>query len=427
MDLNYLKSKGIYILTAIISIFLVMYIGFQMKITADDEIYTEVVDVKTVSVYTELSGYLFLNEEELYLEGRDGVWISHITDGTLVDKNTALGAVYEKENAERADKIKEIDKKILMLETCMKANQGIIGSKEYDKAVQSAYLSLMSSGAQGDLFSVRSEMNKWLMARGKKDIAINIVASYNTQINALKSQRDELMDGLGAGTPLSNVQSGRYYASADGYGAYFSYELAKTGTYDEIDSLLKNASTLKAGKEGATSCGKLLYSARWYFITPMAEETSKLFKQGASYSVEFEENGGKTLSLTYEKTLKYLGNDTVYGVFFCTDMPEDFEAVRFQNVRIKTVDYEGLCISTSSVRYLDGEVGVYIAKGSKAEFRRVKIIAEKDGSYIVKGADTFTRYDAEYEYSALYLTRYDTVITSGKNIYQGKYIDMSRF
>ena len=46
MDLNYLKSKAVYVITALISVLLVMYIGFQMKITADDEIYTEVVDIK---------------------------------------------------------------------------------------------------------------------------------------------------------------------------------------------------------------------------------------------------------------------------------------------------------------------------------------------------------------------------------------------
>jgi hypothetical protein len=188
MDLNYLKSKAVYVITALISIFLVMYIGFQMKITADDEIYTEVVDIKKMSLFTEISGYMFLDEEELYLEESEGVWIPEVSAGTFVDKGKMLGAVYGEDDVPIAQRIAAIDEKILLLETCMKANQGIIGSKEYEKAVNNSYLSLMSAADEGDLFNVRQEMRNWLLSKGKRDIAISVITSFKNEINTLKKQ-----------------------------------------------------------------------------------------------------------------------------------------------------------------------------------------------------------------------------------------------
>ena len=426
MDLNYLKSKAVYVITALISIFLVMYIGFQMKITADDDIYTEVVDIKKMSLFTEISGYMFLDEEELYLKDSDGVWIPEVSAGTFVDKGKMIGAVYGADDVPIAQRIAAIDEKILLLEACMKANQGIIGSKEYDKAVSNSYLSLMSAADEGDLFNVRQEMRNRLLSKGKRDVAISVVTSFKNEINTLKNQRAELLQTLGEGAPVKTNKTGRYYPESDGYGSYFSYDIAKSGSYSMIDGLLSGASRLDNEKDGSVACGRMVYSTKWYFVSPMDEDVAKLFVQGSVYMMSFEENGGKSLPLYYERTVKTLGNSVVYGVFYCNEMPADFSFVRFQNVKVKTVDYEGLCIPASSVRFVDGMIGVYIAKGSKAEFRRVKIIGEMNGSYIIKGADMFTKNDEENAQKEKYLTRYDTVITSGKNIYEGKYIDMSK-
>ena len=427
MDLNYLKSKAGYLLTAIISIFLVMYIGFQMKITASDEEYVEVVDRQTVTVKTELSGYMFMDEEGILKGDETQGWICipMVESGSFVDKGTVVARVYPEGDEESARKIAQIDKQLKMLEESMSANQGIISTKEYDKAVTSAYYCVVGSGISGDLFKARFGVESWLLSQSKKNIAISLVQNYNAECRQLREQRQELVTSLGEGFDVKVTGTGRYYFTSDGYEKSFDISIAQKGNYSEISSLLEGLDSTE--KPIGVSCGKLLYTTKWYFVTRLENGTAGLFKTGKKYAVEFEENSDKRMTLIYDRTVKSPDGKEAYGVFYCNEMPMDFEAVRFQNVKIVSTTYEGLRIPTSSVRYVDSEVGVYIAKGNKVEFRRVKIIGEYAGSYIVKPSGDFAKTEAEYSERGKYLAEFDTVITSGKNIYEGKYIDMSKF
>ena len=427
MDLNYLKSKAGYLLTAIISIFLVMYIGFQMKITASDEEYVEVVDRQIVTVKTELSGYMFMDEEEILKGDETQGWICipMVESGSFVDKGTIVARVYPEGNEESARRIAQIDKQLKMLEESMSANQGIISTKEYDKAVTAAYYSVVGAGISGDLFKARFGVESWLLSQSKKNIAISLVQNYNAECQQLRAQRQELVETLGEGFDVKATKTGRYYFNSDGYEKSFDIEIAEKGDYKEISELLEGIES--AEKALGVSCGRMLFTTKWYFVTRLDGETSGLFKTGKKYTVEFEENSNKKMTLIYDRTVKSANGQEAYGVFYCNEMPMDFEAVRFQNVKIVSATYEGLKIPTSSVRYVDSQVGVYIAKGNKVEFRRVKIIGEYAGSYVVKPAGDFKKTDAEYSERGKYLSEFDTVITSGKNIYEGKYIDMSKF
>lgn len=428
LDLNYLKNKGIYVLTALISVFLMVYIGFQIKLSADDDISVQVVDKQKISSYTELSGYIFMDEEAVVYTGGEYRCFPDVSVvGEYVDIDTKVATLYKAGDAEKAKKIEEIEKKIALLTECMVVNEGIIGSKEYDKDVQNAYNTIIKSAMSGNLFGIRSNTSAWLLAQGKKSIAVNYVADYQKEIGKLRVEKAQLLAEFGNGTDIKSPINGIYIGSFDGYEEYFSYETAKNGTYEQINSLLSGADRIDTHRQGETLCGKIIRSTKWYFAAPISSADLKNFSLGTAYEVEFEENNGMSLSLTLERILSLRGSNNAYVVFSCMEMPQNFEYIRFQNIRVKTAEHEGLCVPASSVRYVNGELAVYIAKSDKIYLKNINVITEYGGMYIVKPQDDFSTAEKEALEDKEYLNRYDTLIISGKDLYAGKYIDMSEF
>lgn len=427
LDFKYLKNKGIYVLTAVVSVFLMVYIAFQIKLSAvDNTVCIQVAEKNKVSVYTDLSGYMFMDEESIVYSEKGYLWVPDPKYlGKYVDDGITLGNVYNTSDREAVEKIKEIDEKIAILKKCMVVNEGILGSKEYDKDVKNSYSTVLESIRTGNLFALRQNTESWLLTQGKKNIAISYVTSYNPEIKALENEKAMIISSLGEGTEIKASNNGRYFGYTDGYEEYFLYNIAKSGNYDEIHELLSKVGSASVENRKGSPCGKLVYSSKWYFVAAVTKEDLKDLDVGKTYSAAFEENNSKVMSLKYERTL--LGSKgNGYAVFSCNDMPEDFEHVRFQNIRLKTAEYEGICIGSSSVRYNDGDLGVYVAKSDKMYFRKIRIITEYGGMYVVKPLDDFTTEEkAAIGDDEIYLSNYETVIVSGKDLWEGKYIDMS--
>lgn len=424
LDFNYLKSKGVYVLTALISVFLMVYIAFQIKLASDGNIQIQVTENEKVTVYTELSGYIFMDEETIRYSEAGCVYIPHRDKiGKYVDMNEGVATLYRTDDPEKVEKIEVIDKKIALLKECMRVNEGVIGSKEYDRDVQNAYSAIISSARTGSLFGLKINTSLWIQAQGKKNIAVNYVVDYNKEINELEAERALIIESLGEGESINAHKNGKYFGACDGYEEYFSYEIAKKGGFEEFEEIFSGIGEFSATKKDSTLCGKMMYSTKWYFVAKIDPEELKSFRTGSVYMGEFEENNKKAMPLTFERSVAE--GEVAYGVFSCSEMPSDFELIRFQNVKIKTAVYEGLALEMSAIRYVDGELGVYIAKSDKVHFRRIKLIGEYSGLYIIKPWEDFTDAEKEKAGDKEYLSRFDTVIVSGKELYHGKYIDMS--
>ena len=98
-------------------------------------------------------------------------------------------------------------------------------------------------------------------------------------------------------------------------------------------------------------------------------------------------------------------------VFSCTTLPQNFDFSRFQRAKVTLSTIEGLRIPTSSVRMIDGEPSVYIMKEGVCRVRKVNILFEKDGYYIVS-----TDGGSEY------ISKYDRIIMGDTALYDGKVV-----
>ena len=153
----------------------------------------------------------------------------------------------------------------------------------------------------------------------------------------------------------------------------------------------------------------------------MAYEQLKLFGEGFSYAVKFPFNSDVTVKMVLHRIIRENDSDRVVLIFRTNVMPEGFSYFRKQNIQIIQESYTGYKIPANAVRVVNGVKGVYILRGNTVHFREIVVLAETDGFFIVEEQPSY--FEDEFYYKKLGL--YDMVITSGKNLYDGKIISAS--
>ena len=113
-----------------------------------------------------------------------------------------------------------------------------------------------------------------------------------------------------------------------------------------------------------------------------------------------------------------IGNDRVLVVFRSGTTPEDFSFRRMQPIEVVRSSHTGYKVPISAAHLVDGVQGVYVvSKNNMLIFKKIDILLEMDGYYIVAERDV--QNDPDY---ASKLALYDQIVVSGKDLYPGKMI-----
>ena len=92
-------------------------------------------------------------------------------------------------------------------------------------------------------------------------------------------------------------------------------------------------------------------------------------------------------------------------------MNRNLANLRIHDIEIIVDDYVGIKINNDAIREVDGEKGVYVQRGNIIQFRKINIIySAEDYSVVESVADS------------AYLQQYDSVITQGVDLYDGKVV-----
>jgi hypothetical protein len=174
---------------------------------------------------------------------------------------------------------------------------------------------------------------------------------------------------------------------------------------------LKSAEAKKP--TGGTSAGKLCYDYQWHVVAEFPTGADSLFEVDTSYRIAFPENGGMELVLICERILE-AEDGTALAVFRSEVTPLEFEFLRTQSITVTVGVTSGFYLPDAATVTVNGDLGVYVFEGSAVRFRRVSILYRGDG-YVI-AAET----DPTPERESAYLALNDLVITSGKNLYDGR-------
>lgn len=417
MDTKYLKKVFTYILSVIIALGIGYYVLYHAFGGFSSEIATTPALLVSESDTESAAAYIFRDEKVIYSR-YSGAINYLVSDGGKVGVGTTLARAYQTGDADAIRKrVGVLDAKIELFEASnISKNVVVSDTSKIDSEISSLYYSVMERIASGDLFYAMHSKDELLADVNRRKIIVGELKNYDTQIAALTAERAALTSLLGGSYEnISTPGTGYFFFDVDGYEEYFSSKNIDTMTLSDFKAAF--ASGNAEAETDRYAVGKLVTGYTWYIAVPVRKEKLPQYEVGKKYNVSFPYNYDKTISMTLERSVTETGSSDGVLVFSATELPEDFNYLRNQNVVIEKSGVTGYRIPVSALRMVDGKQGVYILYGSTVYFRRVEVLFEKDGYFIVAERD-LSREDASD-----YLGTYDMVIVRGKDLYDGKIIE----
>ena len=355
-----------------------------------------------------LTGIIFRDEQIIYGQSDGGV-VRLYANGEKVSKNAVVARVYDTYRTEDYA-LDQIDKKLGILNDSNKVSDNSI--KNLDTKINRLYYTIRLKSEEGDFASVAEKTDELLVLLNRREILVNSRLDFSAEISALKARRESLISsGTGMYTEVKTPVSGYFSSCVDGYEQIFTAEAASTLSYDQLSELLKQpAEELSVTSQGY-AVGKMANDPKWYLCAETDRDTAYTLSEGEKYNIAFPTASGRETEFKLEHILAQNGGSGAVLVFSTDLQSSDLGSARKQTVSLVTERIEGLRVPVSAVRTDDeNQTGVYILKNNKVTFRRIEILAEKDGYCIVK------EYAPDEEGYSGMLHKYDSLIISGKGL-----------
>ena len=355
------------------------------------------------------TAYLFRDESLLTTKG-EGLILDLAQSGTKVSKDAPVAEVRtgltgeELTTAQR--RLYQLNRLITVLQSSTPpTGETMQQADAYRAQAQEASRLIRNAIAKGDWATLADLEDRMLIALNRYAALTGDTQAAEQALQALVLERNQLL--VGTASVVSNTASSGYYYNreyVDGYEELFSTAALEELTPAGLESL---AQTPPATAE-EFSVGKMVYGYDWYLALTV-RDTDGLPKEGYAYTVTFPESDGRTLRMTCHRVSTE--QNVTLVILHADQIPTDFSFVRAQAVEITLGSTAGYYIPETAIHTVNGVEGVYIFHESTVRFRRIQVIYRGDGYCIAE-----ERTDGDKSY----LSVNDLLITSGKNLYDGK-------
>ncbi len=377
LDLSYIFTALLQIFVALGAMTLVVYFGYHTVTAFTSSVTTTPAYTIEHSAYTDSTAYIIRDEAPIKTSFVSGFADYRVSNGERVGKGEIICDIYPAAEETLRRQIGAIDEEIALLEDVLASAAASGSISAVGKRVSADYTALMSALYGGELAdavrlsdSLRGSLTALAALSGEAD-------GVNTRLTELKEQRASTLTMLGGSIGKTSAPSiGYFFAECDGYENVFTPELIKKFSTEAFYTAVNTA------PEQASFIGKIVNSAKWYVAAPMSASQSKNYTVGQSYRLTFPDNGGYVIKMTLEK-FAYDEEGGAILLFSSSDIPSDFLYMRAQRVRVEYRVFNGYRIPIEAVRHYDGMTGVYTLHGGYVYFRRINVLYEGEGYYIV--------------------------------------------
>lgn len=405
----------------ILAVFLVVQISSNISNSVSTLTTQKVTDIEGLN----LKGYIFRNEEVCTAGGAVAEFL--VDNGERIYAGKQVANLYSTVSGTDRDSVQsqlsEMTERIRMLQKGISEAKNLSQSAEIFEEIDESYYSFLAAVRSGSFSLADKEEGLFIDALNSYMVATGRTEEAQSAVDALTAQKSRFMkENLSESSSAMCIEESCYfYTEYDGYEGLFDYGRV----YDLTPSELAALTTAKKQEvEGAV--GKKVLSPKWYICFPVSDEICDRFEGLASgddpvveYDASFTSNNGASLKLRLERTV-YADSEGNSGfvMFSCKMAPDGFEFLRAQNVRIEMSSRSGYRVPTESV-FTEGERSfVYILSGNTVEKRRITVIGNGNGYYIVNTYEDDYRENADSDIP--YLSINELIITSGGNLYDGK-------
>lgn len=403
----------------LVILLLIIYTGYHVIFGLAESVKTTPAGLASQSNSVILEGVIF-REEELVSTVNQGDMRPYFSNGERVSIDAAVAAVYTQSgNAEANKKIAELEEKLeIMKRSNVKGLVSIVNIEKVNSEIEKLYTSMMLALSQGNNLKVKSIEKELLISLNQLKIYKGEVANYNDEIAKIEAELDALYNSFEGEKEYVWANNGGYiYYTCDGYEEILTQSTLESLTLNGFEDILNQVKS-EPRVDSAYRC-KFVYSNVWKIATLCDNKTVALLEIGKEYDVTIFDIKERQIKMTLEKIGDGNGESTLL-VFSCSTMPEGFDYTRYQSFKLDISTIEGYRVPMEALqRVVDEEtgeekIGVYILNASVVQFRRIEIIAESNGYYIV------AKLDKSKENYLEYLNLNDFIILDTDGMYDGK-------
>lgn len=424
-----LRKSAVNAVAICVTVALALFFAVQLSKNVSGSMSTlrtqQIVDTESIT----LKGYIF-REERLYrADGQVAEFL--IDNGQRVGVGKTVANLYGTVGGERPREIQsqlnELCERIRLLERGITEAKKLSQSTEIFGAIDSSYYAFLSAVEDKNFSLADKEEALFIDAVNSYMVATGRTEQAQSTVDALKADKASFISqNLGGITgSLTVEQSCYFYTECDGYEEKFIYSDVLNMTAEQFASCTSYEKT-----QYENVIGKQVFSPEWYICFPTSDDICNMFLNNASgesaqktYDASFISNNGMSLKLTFEKAVHSdSAGNSGFLVFSCKQMPEGFEFLRAQNVSVQISSKTGYRVPVEAVFSEGAKNFVYILNGNIVEKRRITVIGNGDGYYIV---NTYENNISEggIDSEIPYLSVNEWIITSGSNLYDGKLLN----
>lgn len=429
-----IKQISLVVFLNLLFLFTAIYLVVQYLSKNTEVITKEGISIVTRQEIFDGEGFIARDESVIMPSVQNNFIKYEIANGSKVGKDQPLALIYNSvSDMNTTEMLQKVEKQLDIL-TRSNINKEIAKTtvEKVDQDIND-YYTYMITDLQNDKIGVADKYrDDMLVLMNKRQIITNAVKNFDDIISGYQKQKNDLIGSMtNGGGSSSNVvyapAAGLFYHNADGYEEYFTADLVKNFSLEKFNEILTKTPNENHIKN---SLGKIINNYKWHIIIKVDKQKTFDFIQNKYYDIVFPYSSNKTVKFKLVNKTEDYALGYLLLLLEATNVPENFNFLRKQPVKIVYESISGLKIPETALRHLTDDEGntvegVFILKGNTVKFRELKEedrLGKYDNYYIYKDKSTDQYLNVEDE-SQLPLKIYDLIITGGKDIYDGKILN----
>lgn len=396
-----------YLVCTVLGILIIVYFIYQVVQMNSNPYKTEVAIERNIQSTIETKAFIVRDEAYLTASDPNGTIVSIAEDGKRVGSGETVAISFK--NAESAStyvRINEINSEIDYYKQLKnRVGVGTNSPSSYNNLIDAALIDYICESKNEIDSGFEDTLNDLRSAITTKQLAVGEVISVDEKLASLQAELLALETKKLGYTEIASPNPGYYIGSVDGYENAVKYSDAMNSDVVSIDALL--AASPSDLPENVM--GKLVDAFNWYMLCNIPYKQSGSIKIGQTITVNVLNTSVGSIKCTVAKKGDKEG-DRIALILKCGIMNQDVSKLRIADVQIITDEYSGYRISNSAIREVDSQKGVYVLRGNMVQFRKINILYSTEDYSIVENVKD----------DSSYIRQYDTIITEGVDLYDGK-------
>ena len=396
------------VLTVVLSVFLIAYVGYQLYQMVYSPVTTETVYSYSTYQTIDTNG-ITVRDETVITTKTDGYVYYLAEDGTRVSKKGTIAQVFaSEEDALAQTMIERLEAEIDTLEkieeqkNATNVNLSVV-NKQVKNTVRDTVKQLNNERFE-NIYEIRAALTDVL---NKQAVMVGSTAGFADRIKELKAELKAYKAGHAqATTAVKSPVSGYFVGQVDGFENLLTVDMLEDISPDGIRSILKSKPAASSG------IGKVVGDYEWYMVCVVPAGEMLALSQGDAIDIRLPFVSDKIIPMTVRRIAKDAAGDTAL-VMSCSYMSNELSSIRKETVQVLVKKYEGLRVPKKALVFDEQNVpGVYVRVGNTIVFRKVELLYSTADYCICAEKDLKE-----------YLKLYDDVVIDGKGLYDGKMVN----